>query len=346
MRLFGSIDAKNSEQISGWVAIRPSDAERVTLEIVVDGDVIGRVEASQHRPDVEAAGFGDGKYGFSFRFPLDVTPEQAANAQVRAIGTELYLTKGQSDVAASPASNGFTGAKAVFIFGPARSGTSVTFLALQNVLKYSGLGEGHVIPIFQRILFNYYEYVKRFVGKPGVLAGRLDVKSLEVRMFDLIRRFYREQFEGGPFVDKTPGLEALVGVPVVKQVFPDAKLVVTTRSGVEVVESYRRKFKAGFAEACLEFARCAKKIDELRETTPEALFLDQNELRATPDLAARRLADHVGQSDQAEALAKFFRESREDMHSDPTAWDNPPTIETIGWSDEERAIYVRALAEA
>jgi len=336
MGIRGAIERKDAKAISGWIALRPLEGVPVVLEILVDNKVIGRVAADQFRPDVKAAGFGSGDHGFSFTFPPDMAPEKAASAEVRWAGTEIYLSKAEPAVDAVAPESPPAGAGSVFILGPARTGTSVTFLAMRIVLGLSGLGEGHVLPIFQRMLFNYYEYVKKFADGDGVLAGRLHVGALKPRMIDLIRQFYRDQFEGHPFIDKTPGLEALVGAPFVKEVFPAAKIIITTRNGVEVVESYRRKFNSTFEAACEEWARCAEQIALLRTTMPDVLFLDQNELRRFPEKAARRLADHLGRSDKTAALTEFFRTSREDVRSDAANWDVPLTLDNVGWDDREK----------
>jgi hypothetical protein len=163
-------------------------------------------------------------------------------------------------------------------------------------------------------------------------------------MLPLIRRFYFDQFRGEPFIDKTPGLEALTGALFVKKVFPGAKIIITMRNGVEVVESYRRKFNVDFQAACVEWARCAEETAALRTKLSDALFLDQNEMRASPETSAQKIADHVGRPDKAGDLARFLRTHREDVLSDGGSWATPSTVETIGWTEEEKSIY-RARCE-
>ena len=339
MKIRGSLERKDAEVIQGWLTVEPSERKHQILEVLVDGQPVGQVEANVFRPDVKEAGFGDGACGFVFRFPPDLDPAKAAEARVRLLATELYLSKHQEEAAAAKAPETPPGTGSVFILGPARSGTSITFLALKSALKLPGLGEGHVLPIFQRMLFSYYQHTKQFAGQPGVLAARLQVATLEEHMIAFLRRFYFDQFGGERFIDKTPGLEALVGAPFVRQVFPGAKIIVMTRNGVEVVDSYRRKFGASFEDACKEFAQCARQTEALRSKMPDILFLDQNEMRAKPEAAAAKLASHVDLPETAVDIELFLRRSREDVLSDPRAWDLPLTPDTAGWTTEEKALY-------
>ena len=46
----------------------------------------------------------------------------------------------------------------LFIFGPARSGTSITQNAARTVLQLPGRGEGHVFTIHQRMVHQYFVY--------------------------------------------------------------------------------------------------------------------------------------------------------------------------------------------
>ena len=343
MRIRGALERMDAEIIQGWLTIEPSDGRPQILEIVVDGQTIGQIEAKMFRQDVKDAGFGDGACGFWFRMPPDLEPDKAASAQVRLFETDIYLTKNDNFAHAAAAPQTPPGTGSIFILGPPRSGTSITFLALKSALGLSGVGEGHVLPIFQRMLYTYYQHVKGFIGHSGVLASSLQVPALQEKMIAFVRRFYFDMFGGEPFIDKTPGLEALVGAPFLREVFPGAKIIVMSRNGVEVIQSYRRKFGASFEDACREWIECSKQVETLKETMPDILFLDQYELRVMPEAAAKKLGEHVGRLDRMAELGEFLRDNREDVLSDPRAWDEPATPEAAGWTDQERN-YFASLA--
>src|SRR5437764_11834495 len=63
----------------------------------------------------------------------------------------------------------------VFILGPARSGTSITYYAMREIFGLPGDGESHVIPMFSRILHIFYTHQQSFRdAEMEVLAQRLD----------------------------------------------------------------------------------------------------------------------------------------------------------------------------
>lgn len=303
-RLDGAIESKSAEGLSGWIAILPGAEESLQLEVVIDGEVVGRVAAMEFRADVKAAGYGSGCYGFSFRFPASVPPQAAERALLRLAGTEIYLT-GKSKATSARAGEG-----SVFILGPPRSGTSAILMGLHRALGFSAYGEGHALPIFQRLLFGLYEYVRDMAGRDDVMASHIDVDAFKAVTIEHVRAFYHEHFNRAAFVDKTPGLEALVGVPFLREAFPAARLIVTQRRAREFVESHRRKFGASFETACVLWARCAEQIETLRSSESDILFVDHHELESQPDAAARAIAAHVGKPEGAEALTRFFQENR------------------------------------
>jgi autotransporter passenger strand-loop-strand repeat protein len=81
--LDGWLDRLDRESLAGWAfdATRPHTP--VHVEILVDGNVVGEVVANLYRPDVEAAGKGDGRCGYFFRFPPDDRPLDAGEVHLR-----------------------------------------------------------------------------------------------------------------------------------------------------------------------------------------------------------------------------------------------------------------------
>jgi hypothetical protein len=338
MRIRGAIERKTSQVIGGWLVITPEDSAPATIEVLYQGKPLGRAIAYEARPDVREAGFGDGNCGFTFRVPPDLENVQPDELTLRLLGTELYLT-GRRGIETIEPPAVMHGEGSVFILGPARSGTSAMFLALQKVLGLSGLGESHVPQIFQRIVYQFYEYAREFAQRDGVLAQRLQVPAFRNHLINFMRRFYFEQFGGAPFVDKTPGLEALTGAPFLKQAFPAAKIIVMERNGVETIESYRRKFNASFEDALKEWSNCARETVKLKQTMPDVLFLSQNELRADPEAVAAKLSRYLGRSERSADLTQFFRQSRENVTSTQEHWSRQMTIDSVGWTEAEKVAF-------
>jgi hypothetical protein len=76
----------------GWAWYPQAPARRVEIEIIVDGEVAGVALACNPRPDVAAAGHGDGKCGFAFPLPYAVLSrprDSVVIARDRATGAPL-----------------------------------------------------------------------------------------------------------------------------------------------------------------------------------------------------------------------------------------------------------------
>ena len=91
----GFLDVCEDGQIAGW-AWDPSDPERrLDVDIIVDDRLLARVKADKHRPDLEAAGIGDGAHGFLFELPrtLDLRRHRV---EVAASGTRLSRSRAET----------------------------------------------------------------------------------------------------------------------------------------------------------------------------------------------------------------------------------------------------------
>jgi len=60
----GFVDILTFQQLKGWVWCPAQPHETMTIRVSADGKVLARVIANSHRPDVEKAGYGTGRYGF------------------------------------------------------------------------------------------------------------------------------------------------------------------------------------------------------------------------------------------------------------------------------------------
>jgi len=78
----GRLELATRTLVSGW-AFSGADAGPIALAILVNGAVVGRAVADRHRPDLEAAGIGDGRHGFRFRVPRGLSPNAGHSIEVR-----------------------------------------------------------------------------------------------------------------------------------------------------------------------------------------------------------------------------------------------------------------------
>jgi hypothetical protein len=78
----GKVELATRTLVSGW-AYSGADAGPQALAILLDGAVIGQVVADRYRPDLEAAGIGDGRHGFSFALPKGLPHDVGHRIEVR-----------------------------------------------------------------------------------------------------------------------------------------------------------------------------------------------------------------------------------------------------------------------
>ena len=223
----------------------------------------------------------------------------------------------------------------LFIYGPARSGTSISQNAARKVLGLPGRGEGHVFTIYQRLIHQYFKYAKGFTEKRGALARELSARAFKTRMIEEIRELYARAYKSDSFVDKTPGAEPMLATPLVLETFPDARFIVIKRTGIEVVQSFQIKFGATFDDACKSWTACMNATTKVMEWVPQALVIDQHELTNSPAEVGKRIGEHVGRPEKAEEIANFFVNNRTEKSSSHD-WSKRLTLADTTWSDEEK----------
>jgi Sulfotransferase family len=233
-----------------------------------------------------------------------------------------------------------TGPK-VFIMGPARSGTSIMYYAMREVFGLPGTGESHVIPVFDQMSRMFMSHVAKYKGMK-VLASKLETEPFRRHLTDYMRTFYESAYPGGSWVDKTPG--RLGGVALIAKSFPDARVIITRRTGIEMVVSHQTKFASEFEVACHLWARSMNDILTLRKrpATLTRIVLEQDQFDLTNNAAesAERIAVHLGQPAKAGELETFFRERRVQKSSEHS-WERRLTLAETPWSDTEKDLFVR-----
>lgn len=82
------VDRTDDKGVFGWAWDPDDEATRQTVEILLNGKVIGTAVADQNRPDLTENGHGDGHYGFSWHFDGQYQDVQRSLFSVRLVGTE------------------------------------------------------------------------------------------------------------------------------------------------------------------------------------------------------------------------------------------------------------------
>ncbi|HEX4504762.1 MAG TPA: Hint domain-containing protein [Alphaproteobacteria bacterium] len=78
----GKVEIATGRLVAGW-AFAGADAGPQPLIILLNGAVVGRVVADRYRADLEAAGIGDGRHGFSFPLPKGLAADADHRIEVR-----------------------------------------------------------------------------------------------------------------------------------------------------------------------------------------------------------------------------------------------------------------------
>ena len=91
--LQGWIDiVETSGTIAGWAQDTANPQLPVLLEIVLDGRVLGTVLACDHRPDLAAAGIGNGKAGFTFTAAVKLSARACRALTIRRAADHAELS--------------------------------------------------------------------------------------------------------------------------------------------------------------------------------------------------------------------------------------------------------------
>ena len=231
----------------------------------------------------------------------------------------------------------------VFVLGNARSGTSIMWFAIHDAFGLPGTRESHAFPAFTRMIAAFEKSELR--RRPTLLASRLTSEHARAGLRAMARGFYAEQFPLGSFLDKTPGAESLQAAELIEDVFPEARLVVMKRTGVEAVDSFRKKFKAEFEQACGAWARGMTALAEVRGRLRNALLVDQYDLTNDALATSRRICEHLGDGARAERLAAYFRENSQDKLSTHER-TRRLTLADMAWSAEEKALFAATCGAA
>src|SRR5204862_5643459 len=62
------VDVVSRREVAGWAQDDAQPDTPVSLLILDNDELVGRVLANRHRPDLEAAGIGSGRHAFRYEF--------------------------------------------------------------------------------------------------------------------------------------------------------------------------------------------------------------------------------------------------------------------------------------
>jgi hypothetical protein len=305
----------------------------------MEGRVVAETLAGTLRDDLLTAGYGHGRHGFTLDsptlIPADALNETCISVEASSIGGERRSLPWTSRAVRSLHET----ALKVFIVGAPRSGTSVIYHAMREVLGLPGHGESHLIPGFQRVFFGLRKYVESMQhGSADILVKQFEPRDFESSVFRYVRDFYEKTYDGQRWVDKTPSDEAVHGATLIEAIFPEARLIATKRTGVEVIDSHMTKFARSFEGACIEWRGAMEGLLAARKNCSHVLEVDQFDISNRPEETARGIAEHLGCEQHAGALGLFFATQRIDQLSSHD-WTARRTLDSVSWGPSELELF-------
>ncbi len=219
-------------------------------------------------------------------------------------------------------------------------------MAMRHVLRLQGHGESHVMPLFLRLKTQFALYTKNMSQITGNLAGSLEAGEFDQAIYAYLRAFYARIYgPDGSFVDKTPGAEAIRACDIIFDLFPDARVLLLRRTGIEVIPSYRLKFGASFEDACRSWVQVADAMAHPRMWRPEVLAVDQFDLTNNAADAASRIAAHLQRPDRSADLAAYFVKHRFEQQSTHD-WSRRQLLDDTDWSEADKAMFRRICGKS
>jgi hypothetical protein len=92
MLVRGAVDVVSSTEIRGW-AYAPARHEPVVVQATLSHEVLGEAVANEHRPDLGAVGFGDGRCGYVIRLYRPIDPIYLPFVSVTLDGGDAELPR-------------------------------------------------------------------------------------------------------------------------------------------------------------------------------------------------------------------------------------------------------------
>jgi hypothetical protein len=101
MKISGHIDLCGPKLIEGWLHCDVADDEPIQLQVYVGDRLIGECTANIFRLDLQEAGYGNGRCGFSFAVPENFAIKQFSETRLRLIDSPVYVLPDEATVVAS-----------------------------------------------------------------------------------------------------------------------------------------------------------------------------------------------------------------------------------------------------
>lgn len=284
----GCLDGASPGQVEGWAVDLRDPARRVTVEITLGNDVVGRSAANLLRVDLKAAGVGDGRCGFGALLPEQKDPLARMVIGARIAGTPTHLAGSPVIVEPTPQWLGrFDTLHGMSAHGwaldssePARKMVveavgpegEVLGQAVANVFRGDLLGAGHAdgLCAFKIDISAHYDRLLgqeirvRFAGTNVLLPGSPQRVLPNGNLQRFLRRRDRFRAKPGVLPRLKRALTHRAGTDGVSIIMPVHE---TPRQWLmEALESVRQQFCDNWELLCVDDGSRAPHVREMLET--------------------------------------------------------------------------------
>ncbi len=234
-------------------------------------------------------------------------------------------------------------ASPVFIVGSPRSGTSMLAHVLLTV-GYSGFREGNLLGLLNTLNRAIDQHFVWFgTDNPDVLMSRVDADAMKREVGDIFRRALENEHPIPPWFDKSGNPDVIQIIPVLLDLWPDARFIFAKRRGIENITSRLTKFPGHSFEYHLrDWARNMRVWREIRAAFPDlaCIEVDQQDMLTNAHDVAARIGGLIGLSPSQQAeVAEILRRERPQQTSVGST-ERVLSIEDTGWSPADVARFL------
>lgn len=231
----------------------------------------------------------------------------------------------------------------LYILGSTRSGTSALRNALSNT-RYSGFGEGHLIPIMEDVVnaVRHHRIDGMGAQTPGNGLFRLRENVLIRHLFHGYERYLATVLGAERIMDKTPTIKPIGLAPQLNQFHEAPRFIHCARRHVDNVQSKLKKFpKNTLEQHCFEWAACNETWLQVKEQL-DGNFVDFDFFDLVTDQAgtSQKIADYLGlDADETTAMTEYLISQRPQGAQDRDLTKFLKLSE-MDWTDEQKEAFV------
>lgn len=232
----------------------------------------------------------------------------------------------------------------VYILGSTRSGTS----ALRNGLgetRFSGYGEGHIVPILDDLLSSVRKHKKQGLGAAVSGNGMRELREnvLLRHLFHGYEQYLVNQIGSRHLMDKTPTITPIRMAPDLNTFHQNPHFIHCARRHVDNVQSKVKKFTdRSLEQHCREWADCNRAwLDTRDRLNGNFIDFDFHDLATDPERISALIGTYLELSEaDTAALAAYLIAKRPQASADRDLTQFLRLSE-MDWSDEEKATFTR-----